>query len=65
MPGAYARVLFKLSRVLQKDESHLLEGDEKRDKAELILAEQKRNLGYQDDKSDEEAYDSLVYILWR
>jgi aminoglycoside/choline kinase family phosphotransferase len=65
MPGAYARVLSKLSNALRKDPNQLLEADEKRDDAESILMEQKGILGFQDNLSGEEAYDSLVYILWR
>ncbi|KUJ17107.1 uncharacterized protein LY89DRAFT_782305 [Mollisia scopiformis] len=64
MAGIYARVLYKLSQVLRKAENNLLEADEKRYEAESILMEQKASLGIQDD-SGEEAYDSLVYILWR
>ena len=72
MPGQYARVLFKLSEALRRDPTQLQEADENRDEAEAILAQQRIKLGYKEgqnaeeySKTGEQAYDSLVFLLWR
>ncbi|KAI0872529.1 hypothetical protein GGS24DRAFT_467087 [Hypoxylon argillaceum] len=65
MVGAYARILYKLSEVIRFDPMRRFEADEKLDEAETILSTQRGILGYTDNMSGEEAYDSLVYVLWR
>ena len=65
MVRVYARVLYMLSEVFRLDPTKQLEADEKLDKAKSILARERKVLGYTDNGTGEDAYDSLVYILWR
>ena len=63
--GDCARVIFAISRVLRKDSARLFDADEKRDEAKsLVLKMWTRPFPFEDERG-EEAYDELVYILWR
>jgi hypothetical protein len=65
MPGQDARVLHKISEVLSKKEETKEEGERKRREAQAILQRMRSATIVEEVENSEDAYDELVYSLWR